>query len=171
MREKMLKRFTYLATGEMTAVIVFLITAFLLVKTHPELRLTSLSSFWTSFLILEIFLLLGSFYWFIKQKALKRMNQTTPPAGVLQLYKIFRIANIGLLILSAILLTIEVIKRTEVPLISLAITAFVFIFAVLEYLNYYFFQLSYQPAEWQNILRAKKLRSSCLSKDLRVLKK
>ena len=169
MREKMLKQFSHLATGELTAVVVFAIVVYLLVERFPELRLLSHWPFWSAFLTLEFILLQGSLYWFLKYRSLQ-MKSASMPSGATRSFRILQILDLGLIGLSLILFIVGSFRELGFPAISLAISIFVLLFAIAEYVNYFHYQLSYKMAEWPLVIRSGRLKKSCLSKDFREKK-
>ncbi len=167
MRKKLLKRFLYLFTGEILSVIVFLVLIFLLEKSYPQLRLYSLTFFWSSFFLLDFLLVQGSMYWFGKWKILKKENSTVTPVRVIKGFKNLKKLNICLLIVSIFALVFDFLRSYPlVPLVSLGIACFIYVFAILEYINYFHFQLSYKSlSDIRHLLKSKRLKKSCLSKD------
>lgn len=165
----MLKQFSHLATGELTAVVVFAIVVYLLMERFPELRLLSHLPFWSAFLTLEFILLQGSLYWFLKFRSHQK-NCTSVPFGAIRAFRILQILDLGLIGLSLILIIVGIIREPGFPAIRLAISIFVLLFAMAEYVNYFHYQLSYKMAEWPLVIRSRRLKKSCLSKDFREKK-
>lgn len=62
---------------------------------------------------------------------------------------------------------IDLIKwNPTLPLAGLAFVGFVYTFAILEYINYFHVQLSYDnSSDLKYLLKTKKLKQACISKD------
>lgn len=169
MGEKLEKRLSSLYTGESFAIVMFVILSYLLNIFYPELRLYSLYSFWVSFFLLEFLLLQGTVYWYVKWKRLKRENTSRTPVHVVRKLKSLEKINIGLIIVSLAMFGIDFLKwYPSLPLGGLSIAVFIYVFAVLEYINYFYVQLSYDNfSDIKNLLKSKRLKQSCISKDFR----
>lgn len=60
----------------------------------------------------------------------------------------------------------------SLPLGGLTITFFIYIFAILEFINYFYIQLSYDNvSDIKKLLKSKKLKNSCMNKDFKRIKK
>ena len=110
MRKKLFKRFSYLYTGELMSVVMFIVVFFLLNKVYPQLRLYSLTSFWISFFLLEFLLVQGSIYWYAKWKILKKENTTVTPIQVVKRFKNLKKFNIGLIIITMFIFAFDFLK-------------------------------------------------------------
>ncbi|HDR7515111.1 general stress protein [Bacillus mobilis] len=167
MKRTLEKRLSYLYTGELFSVITFIFTSYLLNYAYPTLHLYSLYSFWVSFLLLEFILLQGTLYWYVKWKRLKKEKTSVTPIRVIQYLKILKKINIAFIITGFITFTIDfVIWYPHLPLGGLSFTLFIYIFALLEYINYYHTQLSYNNiSDIKRLIKSKKLKQSCISKD------
>lgn len=167
MRAKLKKRLFYLYTGESCATVVFIFLSYQLNINYPELQLYSLYSFWASFFLLEFLLLQGTVYWYSKWKRLKRENTSRTPVQVVRKLKSVEKINICLIIISLVMFGIDLFKwYPSLPLGGLSITGFIFIFAVLEYINYFYVQLSYDNmTDFKSLLKSKRLKKSSISKD------
>lgn len=76
------------------------------------------------------------------------------------------------IILAIVGFTFDVIKwYPSLPLGGLTITLFIYIFAILEFINYFYIQLSYSFSEIKDLLKSRKLKKSCMSKDFKRIKK
>lgn len=167
MRNRLIKRFTYLYSGEAMSVVMFIVVAVLLNRVTPQLRLFSLPSFWISFALLEFLLVQGSVYWHVKWKKLKRENITAMPAHVIISFQKLKTVNWTLLLVALVIFAVDIFTRyPSLPIGSLGFTGFVYLFAVVEYINYFHYQLTYRKlSEIHYILRTKKLKQSCISRD------
>ena len=167
MRKQVEKRLSYLYTGESMAVISFIIVSFLLNKTNPQLQLYSLISFWLSFFLLELLLVQGIIYWYSKWKRLKRENTSVTPVRIVKRLKNLKKWNIGLIIVLPFMFGFDFFKwYPTLPLGGLYLSGFIYIFAILEYINYFHIQLSYDSlSDIKYLLKSKRLKQACLSKD------
>jgi hypothetical protein len=167
MRRELEKRLSYLYTGESMAVVGFLIVSFLLNKAYPQLQLYSLYSVWVSFFFLEFLLVQGSMYWYSKWRRLKSENTSVTPIIMVQRLKKVQKWNIGLMIVPPFMFVFDFFKwDPSLPLGGLSLSVFIYIFAVLEYINYFHIQLSYDNrSDMKYLLKSKKLKQASLSKD------
>lgn len=172
MRKKLEKRLTYLFTGESTAIVSFLIVSFFLNKAYPQLQLYSLVSFWLSFFLLEFLLVQGSVYWYVKWRRLKSENKSVTPIRIVKLLKNVKKWNIGFIIVLPLMFVIDFLKwQPSLPIGGLWISGFIYIFAIIEYVNYFHIQLSHDNlSDIKHLLKAKKLKQACLSKDFEQIK-
>ncbi|KAA0955457.1 general stress protein [Sporosarcina sp. ANT_H38] len=169
MRAKLEKRLSYLYTGESSAIVMFALISYLYNITYPGLRLYSLYSFWVSFFLLEFLLLQGTVYWYTKRKRLKRENTSRTPVHVVRKLKSLKKINIGLIIVSLAMFVLDFFKwYPSLPLGGLVIAGFIYVFAILEYINYFYVQISYDNiSDLKNLLKSKRLKQSSISKDFR----
>lgn len=167
MRRKLEKRLSYLYTGESIATVGFIIVSFLINKAYPPLHLYSLVSFWLSFFLLEFLLVQGSMYWYTKWRRLKNENTSVTPIRMVQRLKKLQKWNIGLIIVSLFMFVIDFLKwYPTLPLGGLYISGGIYIFAILEYINYFHIQLSYDNlSDIKYLLKSKRLKQACVSKD------
>ncbi|MDR9797079.1 general stress protein [Aeribacillus pallidus] len=171
MRGKLEKRFFYLYTGEAMAAVIFFIISFIWNKVFAHLHLYSLYSFWISFFLLEFLLFQGSVYWFAKWKRLKKENTAITPAYIVQRLKNIKKWNTLFIIISPFMLFVDLVRwYPSVPATGLYIAGFIYVFAILEYINYFHIQLSYDNfSDMKYLLKSKKLKKSCLRKDFERL--
>ncbi|HHY73617.1 MAG TPA: general stress protein [Bacillus bacterium] len=171
MRSKLQKRLLYLYTGESTALCGFIIVSYLLNKAYPQLQLYSLYSFWFSFFFLEFLLAQGSMYWYSKWKRLKTENTSVTPIRIVRQLKKIKRWNIGLIIALPLAFSIDFfIWFPQFPIGGLSIAGCIYFFAILEYINYFHIQLSYDNySDIKYLLKSKKLKQACLSKDFERL--
>ncbi|MFJ8248164.1 general stress protein [Peribacillus asahii] len=169
MKKKLEKRFTYLYSGELASLILFVFVSYLLNRAYPSLQLYSLYSFWVSFLFLEFLLLQGTIYWYKKLKRLRSENTSITPIRTVRQLQRFKKLNMVLIIVSIIVFVFDFVKwYPSLPVAGLSIAGFVYIFAVLEYVNYFFVQLSYDNiSDIKYLLKTKKLKQACISKDFK----
>jgi hypothetical protein len=167
LRKGIEKRLTYLYTGESMAIVGFMIVSFLLNKAYPQLQLYSLYSFWVSFFLLEFLLVQGSMYWYLKWRRLKNENTSVTPIIVVQRLKKVHKWNIGLIIVAPFMFVFDFFNwYPSLPVGGLILSGFIYLFAILEYINYFHIQLSYDNlSDMKYLLKSKRLKQACLSKD------
>ncbi|AFV21537.1 MULTISPECIES: hypothetical protein [Bacillus] len=169
MKENIEKRLSYLFTGELFGLITFIVVSFMIDYSFPTLHLFSLCSFWASFLLLEFILVQGTLYWYVKRKRLRQEKTSITPVWIIYKLKTFKILNGGLLLIGLIMFSVDIFNwYPKLPLRGLSVAGFVYIFALLEHINYYYVQLSYDNiADIRHLLKSKRLKQSCMKKDLK----
>lgn len=169
MRGTIERRLSYLYKGELFAVINFVPLSFLINTVYPKLHLYSLYSFWISFLLLEFLLLQGTVYWYVKRKRLKREKTSITPVWIIQRLKTIKKMNIVLIFTGLVPFVIDLFYwYPSLPLAGLYVSGFIYVFALLEYINYYYVQLSYDCiSDIKYLLKSKKLKQACINKDFK----
>ncbi|WP_080873896.1 hypothetical protein [Oceanobacillus timonensis] len=127
------KRLGYLFTGEFFAVAVFSYIYF------DNFSLNQSYSLIYALFTLNFILLQGSFYWFIKWKRLKSKRTVLP-----NLYKpltILKKVNFVLLCMMPLIVIMDILIMKRMSFIFL-VAVFVYIFAIIEYINYFHIQLT-----------------------------
>ena len=159
MKKPMKRKLTSLATGELVAVLVFWMNFFLLKKwilTTGALISISFSLFVLSFILIQ-----GSVFWWI---LIKRISD--PEFAERYTGKIYRVLKILDLILLGVGTLIIIFNSSDFStfIISLAI----WFFAVIEWINYFKWQLSYSlnPAVLLKYILQRKLRKSKIAKEI-----
>lgn len=167
------KRLAYLYSGELFAIITFVPVSFLLNHTFPNLQLYSLYSFWVSFILLEFLLLQGTIYWYVKLKRLRNKNNSITPLKVIRQLHYLKTVNMVMIITAIVVFAFDFIKwYPSLPLAGLIITFFIYNFAILEFINYFYIQLSYNNvSDIKNLFRSRKLKISTMNKDFKRIKK
>ena len=171
MKKTIEKRLGYLYSGELFSIIAFIPVSFLLNKANPELHLYSLYSFWASFILVEFLLLQGTYYWYSKLKRLRNENNAITPLKVVRQLHALKFVNVILIIAAFVVIIFDVIKwYPSLPKGGLTLTFFIYIFAILEFINYFYIQLSYDKfADIKNVFKSRKLKISSLNKDFKRL--
>ena len=167
LRNTLERRLKYLYSGELTSTIGFIIVSYVFNLAYPNLHLYSLLSFWISFFLLEILLLQGTYYWYSKLKRLRTEKiSITPIKTILQLQR-FKKLNKIVIVLAVLAFIVDFVKwYPSLPVWGISLATFIFIFAILEYINYFYIQLSYDNLfDIRYLLKTKKLKKSCISKD------
>ena len=161
MKKPMKQKLTSLATGELVAVLVFWMNFFLLKKwilTTGALISISISF---SLFVLSFILIQGSVFWWILIKRISNPRFAERYTG-----KIYRVLKSLDLILLGVGILIIIFNSSEFPtsIIFLAI----WFFAVIEWINYFKWQLSYSlnPAVLLKYILQRKLRKSKIAKEI-----
>jgi|SRR5690625_1794555 len=147
--KKMKRKLLNLATGELAALITFIVVSQLF-----NLQQASLIAF--SYLI--FILLQGSLYWFYRYVLL--VNKRKVNSKVVSILKFGRLFNIFLIVMVGLM--IPFVKSNMKDLI---VAVFIFIFGVIEYINYYWYRLSYGKSGFNlKVLFRTKLQKSSIHK-------
>jgi len=134
MQENVKKELTKLWTGELASVVSFWMCFFVI-----KVWLTNKNMFISimyPLLILSIILIQGSLYWWILLKRLSVPKFATKYTG--KIYRIFKVIDVILLCMG---LPIIILNYSNIAVIILAV--FIWLFAVIEWINYYTIRLSY----------------------------
>ncbi len=172
MKRTIKNRFEFLYKGERSAIILFIPLSFLIQYAFPNLQLYSLPSFWISFFLLEFILIQGAYYWHSKWKRLTIEKNSITPTRTVKLLKKMKTINIGLIIFSMFVFIIDVyIQYPSLPIGGLVLSGLILIFAILEFINYFYMQLSYDnSSDIRYLIKTKKLKRSSLSKDFKRIR-
>ncbi|MFM9329481.1 general stress protein [Paenibacillus mesotrionivorans] len=173
MKRTLEKRMAYLYSGELFSIITFVPVSFIVNSTFPKLQLYSLYSFWVSFILLEFLLLQGTIYWYVKLKRLRNENNPKTLLKVLRQLHHSKTVNVVMMITTIVGFAFDFIKwYPALPLGGLTITFFIYGFAILEFINYFYIQLSYDNfSDIKNLFRSRKLKISSMNKDFKRIKK
>ena len=148
-----------LASGELVALAVFWLN-FLLFKKYlvtPQ----ALIAITYPLLLVSLILLQGSLYWWILIKRLSKHNFAIKQTG--PIYGLLRQVD---LILLALGIPLILIKFSSWPVTLIAIV--LWLFALIEWINYFHLQLSYSlnPLVLLNKVSKRKLRKSKIAKEI-----
>ena len=159
MKKPMKRKLTSLATGELVAVLVFWMNFFLLKKWI--LTTGALISIFFSLFVLSFILIQGSVFWWILIKRISNPGFAERYTG--KIYKVLKILDLILLGVGALII---MLNYSEFPtsIIFLAI----WFFAVIEWINYFKWQLSYSLnlAVLLKYILQRKLRKSKIAKEI-----
>jgi hypothetical protein len=164
MQKRVKKKLGSLYTGELLAVFTFAFIWILYIQLFEWSvpYLTSYSSLY-AFALLEFILLQGSCYWYLKLKQVQQNDFTPLSDSQLKIFLNLKRLNSGLIIIGVFVLIYQIVTKP----IELYWFVFVFLFAVIEHINYYYVRLSYQTAEdLKELKRQKGFRKSRLAKEL-----
>ena len=155
----MKRKLTSLATGELVAVLVFWMNFFLLKKwilTTGALISISFSLFVLSFILIQ-----GSVFWWLLIKRISNPGFAERYTG-----KIYRVLKILDLILLGVGTLIIIFNSSDFS--TFIISVAIWFFAVIEWINYFKWQLSYSlnPAVLLKYILQRKLRKSKIAKEI-----
>ena len=159
MKKLMKQKLTSLATGELVAVLVFWMNFFLLKKwilTTGALISISFSLFVLSFILIQ-----GSVFWWLLIKRISNPGFAERYTG-----KIYRVLKILDLILLGVGTLIIIFNSSDFS--TFIISVAIWFFAVIEWINYFKWQLSYSlnPAVLLKYIFQRKLRKSKIAKEI-----
>ena len=159
MKKPMKQKLVSLATGELVAVLVFWLNFFLLkrwILTTGALISISFSLFVLSFILIQ-----GSVFWWI---LIKRISD--PEFAERYTGKIYRVLKILDLILLGVGTLIIIFNSSDFS--TFIISVAIWFFAVIEWMNYFKWQLSYSlnPAVLLKYILQRKLRKSKIAKEI-----
>lgn len=148
-----------LASGELVALAVFWLNFFLFKK--YLVRPQALIAIAYPLLLVSLILLQGSLYWWILIKSLSKPSFAFKQTG--RIYGLLRQVDLILLALGMPIILIE-FSSWPVSLIAVAI----WLFALIEWINYFHWQLSYSlnPLVLLNKVAKRKLRKSKIAKEI-----
>lgn len=159
MKRRVKKKLTNLAIGELVAIAIFWIN-FLVFKKYI-IDINTLISISFPLFILSFILVQGSIYWCILIKRLSNPRFAVGYAG--KIYNKLKILDVILLFVGFLLIILNYTTPLTI-LISLAI----WIFAVIEWVNYYKLQLSYSinPTVLLKYALQRKLKKSKIADEI-----
>ena len=131
MKKDVNDRLVYLFTGEFFAAVVFTFIYFYYFHLFFSYSLIY------SLFILNFILLQASFYWFIRWKRLK--DKSTTLQNLYKYFIILKKINVALLCIMPLILFIDLFVLERIPVM---LTVVVYIFAIIEYVNYFHTQLT-----------------------------
>ena len=158
-KELLKQKLTNLASGELAAVVVFWMNFFLLKKWILTTKAFISISF--SLFLLTFILIQGSVFWWILVKRISNPRFAEKYTG--KIYKILKELDF---ILLATGIFVILLNHGEVS--TFIISFSIWMFALIEWVNYYLFQLSYSlnlAVLWRYI-RNRKLKKSKIAKEI-----
>ena len=155
----MKQKLTSLATGELVAVLVFWMNFFLLKRWILTTRALISISF--SLFVLSFILIQGSVFWWILIKRISNPEFAERYTG--KIYKVLKILDLILLGVGALII---MLNYSGFP--TFIISVAIWFFAVIEWINYFKWQLSYSrnPAVLLKYNLQRKLRKSKIAKEI-----
>ncbi|WP_270654138.1 hypothetical protein [Streptococcus gordonii] len=158
-KELLKKKLINLASGELVAVLVFWMNFFLLKKWILTTKAFISISF--SLFLLTFILIQGSVFWWILINRISNSRFAVKYTG--KIYKIFKKVD---LILLAVGIFVILLSHGEFS--TFIISFSIWMFALIEWINYYLLQLSYSlnPAVLWRYIRLGKLKKSKIAKEI-----
>ena len=158
-KELLKKKLINLASGELAAVLVFWMNFFLLKKWILTTKAFISISF--SLFLLTFILIQGSIFWLILIKRISKLGFAEKHTG--KIYKILKKLDFILLAVG-----IFVILLSHGEFSTFIISFSIWMFALIEWINYYLLQLSYSlnPAILWRYIRHRKLKKSKIAKEI-----
>ena len=155
----MKQKLTNLAVGELVAVVVFWIDFFLFKKLITTTK--SLISISFSLFILSFILIQGSIFWCILIKRISKPGFASKYTG--KIYNKLKILDIILLCMGVL-----VIILNYSTFFTMVLSFAIWIFAVIEWVNYHKLQLSYSlnPVVLLKYIMQRKLRKSRIANEI-----
>ena len=164
LKRHMKRKLINLAIGELVSVVVFWLNFFV----FKELIVTTKALISVSFslLILSFILIQGAVFWCILIKRLSKPKFGERYIG--RIYDVLKKLDIILLVIGAL-----VIVATYSIVYVMILSFMIWLFAVIEWINYYKLQLSYDinPTVLFKYIRQRKLKKSKIAKEIEKAKK
>lgn len=138
-RERRREQFTHLGTGELLSAGGFVFAAY-----AWSLNIGSRAgvvALWAALTPLVVVLLQAGVYWLA---ARSWVGRGAMPSSMARVYRAFRILDVVLLVAAAV---VVVLSWPPEPGLAVLVVL-VWLFAVVEYLNYFVVRLSYPPRQW-----------------------
>ena len=167
MQKKLCKKYFQLFFGELIATILFAFIwiEFIYMVDWGVIYLTSPYTI-SVFLVLEFILLQGTLYWYLKWKQAKRNIFMSLANHNLLIFLVCKRINVFLLAIGFLVLIYLIFSQSD----YLYWYTFLYLFAAAEFINYYYYRLSYQTLselkELFYLIRKRKLKPSKLSNEL-----
>lgn len=159
LHEKLKKELTNLCVGELAAVVSFWLCFFTIKVWLVDKKMMILILY--PLLVLSFILVQGSVYWFI---LLRRMS--TPKFLSAYVANIYRILKIIDAILLCIGIPIILLNYSNIAVTTLSV--FIWLFSIIEWINYYVVRLSYSynPTVLLRHLKNKTLKKSRIAREV-----
>ncbi|MEO8829180.1 hypothetical protein [Lapillicoccus sp.] len=139
-REGLRRKFLSLGLGELAAAVVFVYIALWVVG--PKVRdERSMLTFMVALAPLLLILCQAGAYWLLARSWVKVGSMPRPLA---LLYRVFRVLNVVVILAAGLYI---VLNLPDAPVMAV-LTVVVWLFAVVEFVNYYVLRLSYPINKW-----------------------
>lgn len=153
--DRLRREYLKLGLGESAAVVAIIFAT--LASALPRLHGTERLALWSAVVPLVVVLVQAAAFWL---SARPRLPSTPMPASLATVYRVFRVGNIAVLTAGLVGLVTWWPHRGWVSVLVVA----VWLFAVVEYVNYYVVRLSYPLPRWLTEIR--RWRTPRLIKDI-----
>lgn len=150
------KKYLNLGIGELVAAAAFILAV---VNLLPSLEGTEPRALWAAVLPLVLILAQGGVYWLLARGRLPHGGMSPAMAAV---YRTFRVLDVVLLLAAAALVVLWWPERPG----AAVLVVLVWLFGVVEYVNYYVIRLAYPVTRWWPGVR--QARTPRLIQDLRA---
>ena len=166
-RQNIINRLLYLRNWEF--INIFLMPACLYI-TLTSLHIRHWQSYAYSMFVICVILAQGVFYWHLKLQIIRR-DGTSLPHYFYKVFSLFKWLNVFLLAIYPLLFSISKTTSRVDFQISVGSSA-IYLFAILEHINYYYFQLSHDNMnDIRYLLEHRKIRRSPLYVDMQRVQK
>lgn len=132
--KKLKNRLVYLFTGEFFAVVVFTFVYFYKFSSNHSYSLMY------ALFVLNFILLQSSIYWFVKWQRLKNKRMTL--SNLYNMLSVLKQLNLFLLCVAPLVFIMDMVVLERASFSIILLTLFVYIFSVIEYINYFYIQLT-----------------------------
>ncbi|WP_338888680.1 hypothetical protein [Rhodococcus sovatensis] len=156
-REFLRRKYLSLGLGELAAAVVFVVVAFT-VAIPRLVGADDQAALWSALVPLSVVLVQGGAYWLSARAWVARASM---PTSLATLYRAFRIVDVGLLGAGLVGIVLFLPDSRGATLF----VVFIWLFGVIEYVNYFVFRLSYPLRQLPS--RLTQWRTPRLVQDLR----
>lgn len=164
MKNQLKKRMTYLWTFELLNAPIVFPAAYYSISRNFRLGWFSLAALG----VVCAILIVGTSFWFLKRRALDGSQQLYQPS----MRRFFRASKIVFGVVILVLLILFVVRafvQENTPTADLVLGTVLMILAVLEYINYYFVQLSYDNrADLHYLFTYRRLKPAVMVRELHI---
>lgn len=164
MKRRLRKRLNYLWTFELANALLVFPGVYYFISLKYRLG-------WFSFVSLAVvcaILIIGASFWFLKKRTLDG-SEFLLKSSVRHFFRVSKIAFGAALLGLLALFVIRAFGQEAVPPADLVVGSILTILAYLEYVNYYFVQLSYDNrADIQYLLRHRRLKPAVMVRELGI---
>ncbi|CAG7635880.1 hypothetical protein SIM91_04725 [Rhodococcus opacus] len=143
-RETLRRKYLSLGTGELAAAAVFAAVPVIAVIPRVEIRQDS-TALWSALIPLLVILIQAGIYWLSARSWVERAPM---PAALAATYRVFRLVDPGLLVVGLVGVLVWWPDHVGVAIAAVA----VWVFAVVEYVNYFVVRLSYPVGRWLTLV-------------------
>ncbi|MEU5549366.1 MULTISPECIES: hypothetical protein [unclassified Micromonospora] len=154
--KKMRQRYVSIGSGELVSVVVFAVVAWRVTPRFADP--TDVRALWSALVPLLLILIQGGAYWLLARRWIGTGHM---PRGLAAVYRVFRVVDVA--ILAGGLVGVLVWFPDSLAMSALVVG--IWLFGVLEYVNYFVVRLSYPLRTW--LSQVARGRSPRLVQDLR----
>lgn len=158
-QEKLKKELIRLGTGELAAIVSFWLCFFTIKVWLVDTKMMILILY--PLFVLSFILIQGSIYWFILLRRMSNSLFLVKYTG--NTYRILKVMDVALLCMG-----IPIILLNRSNIVVTALSAFIWLFSVIEWINYYIVRLSYSynPKVLIRHLKNKTLMKSKIAREI-----